>query len=177
MKTSLIALLIATSASFAATAATTTDFFDSAFTMPDANPALVVGGWCKHYVKADGYHEDGVFQEFTENNNAYGFELYNVSLVKFTNSYAKSGTALFYTFEPDFAQTEFVDFGLRVGATLGYGDTPVGMDVAPYIAPVAEFKPFAASGVDYLDSVHFEVAAQIIPTEGVVMMLNAKIQF
>lgn len=164
MKKSLLVLALVAATSFNAVAA-----------IPDANPALIAGGWSSHHVGDDGYDWEGHRYQYTEENKAVGFELYNVSVVKFTNSYNKAGTALFYTIEPDWVSTKYVDFGLRVGATLGYGDTPVNMPVAPYVAPVAELKPFA--DIDYVSGLHFEIAAQPIPGEGVVMMLNGKFAF
>lgn len=175
MKKSLLALILVAATSLNVVAAESSNFFDGAFSLENANPALIAGGWSSHHVGDDGYDWEGERYQYTEDNKAVGFEFYNVSVVKFTNSYNKAGTALFYTIEPDWASTKYVDFGLRVGATLGYGDTPVNMPVAPYVAPVAELKPFA--DIDYVSGLHFEIAAQPIPGEGVVMMLNGKFAF
>lgn len=112
---------------------------------------IIAGGWSWHSMSGD----------YNENNKAFGLEYNNVAISTMKNSYNKRSYLGYYTYK--FYDTEWLDVGIRLGASTGYEDTPVGMAIVPIVSPVVSFK---------------YVELGLLPmTDGVVGTLNLKYEF
>lgn len=92
--------------------------------------SFLFGGWSKHMM-------DGTYNE---RQNVQGLEINDWGMVSMDNSYNEHSIAVYYNL--DILDYDYVSLSTRLGAMSGYGDTPVNMDVAPFINPIITIKPF-----------------------------------